>query len=277
MQAGRATFELCEFKIPVRGKWLEGLNPFRAGELALDAEFMLPSGKTMRVPAFYSEDYILRDHKGTPAKGSVGWRVRFSEPEAGSYCFKVELRVKGKLVVTKEGPEFTLRRSSSHGMIRVSRLASRYLEYDDGASFFANGQDVSWTTDVTKTIPGVKISCPDLPWDEALARWFGRMGQNGANWARVLMKPNFYLENGEPWARTLKNAWRLDQVLELARRNGISICLCFNPREATTAPVIRARWTCFGPRTRLGDACSLPTSLASSTSPPIRSAGNVLG
>ena len=229
---GRATYGLCEFKVSLRGKGLEGLNPFRAKELALDAEFMLPSGKTMRVPGFYGEDYTLRDHKGEPLDGSVGWRIRFSGPEAGAYRFKVELRVKGELVVTEEGPEFTLKKSSSHGMIRLSRLAPRYLEYEDGAGFFAIGQDVAWTTDVTKTIPGVKISCPDLPWDDAFARWFGRMGENGANWARVFMKPNFYLETGEAWAWSLENAWRLDQVLELARRNGISICLCFNPERS---------------------------------------------
>ena len=46
------------------------------------------------------------------------------------------------------------------------------------------------------------------------------------------MKPNFYLESGEPWAWSLENAWRLDQVLELARQNGINLCLCFNPERS---------------------------------------------
>jgi hypothetical protein len=245
LQAGRATFELCEFRVPVRGKGLEGLNPFRATELALDAEFTLPSGKTMRVPGFYSEDYILRDHKGVPVEGSEGWRVRFSGPEAGAYRFKVELRVKGELAATQEGPAFTLRRSRSHGMIRVSRLAPRYLEYDDGASFFAVGQDVAWTTDVTKAIPGAVIASPTLAWDEAFSRWFSQMGQNGANWARVFMKPNFYLESGEPWAWSLENAWRLDQVLELARQNGIYFCLCFNPERSDSGTCYKGAMDLF--------------------------------
>jgi hypothetical protein len=58
------------------------------------------------------------------------------------------------------------------------------------------------------------------------------MGQNGANWARVFMKPNFYMESGEPWAWSLESAWRLDQVLEMARQSGIHICLCFNPERS---------------------------------------------
>jgi hypothetical protein len=116
-------------------------------------------------------------------------------------------------------------------MIRVSRLAPRYLEYDDSTNFFAVGQNVAFTTEVGKAIPGVKMASVTLPWDEAYARWFGQMGQSGANWARVFMKPVFYLEPGEPWAWSLENAWRLDSVLELARRNSIFICLCFNPER----------------------------------------------
>ena len=232
LRAALGTFELCEFRIPLRGEGLEGLNPFRATELALDAEFRLPSGKVLRVPGFYSQDYVLRDHHGVLTEGTAGWRIRFSGSEPGAYDWKVELRVKGELVTTQQGPIFTLKKSSGHGMIRVSRQSKRYLEYEDGASFFAVGQDVCWTTDVTKAIPGVRISSAILPWDEAFVRWFRRMGQNGANWARVFMKPNFYLETGEPWAWLLESAWRLDQVLELARQNGIHICLCFNPERS---------------------------------------------
>ena len=232
LPASRNTYELCEFKVPVRGEEAVKLNPYRAAELALDAEFTLPSGKTMRVPGFYAQDFVLNDHRGTPVEGSAGWRVRFSGPEPGQYQAKVDLRVRGKFAASREIPSFTLGPSSSHGMIRVSRASPRYMEHDDGTSFFAIGQDVCWTTDTTKAIPGVTAVCPTLPWDEAFARWFGRMGQNGANWARVFMKPNFYLEAGEPWTWSLEAAWRLDQVLEFARRNGIHICLCFNPERS---------------------------------------------
>jgi hypothetical protein len=230
--SGRGTFELCEFRVPVQGEGLEKLNPYRATELALDAEFTLPSGKALRVPGFYTQDYVARDSGAIPVAGSAGWRVRFSGPEAGQYKGKVELRVRGKLVASRGLPSFTLGNSSSHGMIRVSRMSPRCLEYDDGASYFAVGQDVAWTTDVTKSIPGATVASPTLAWDKAFSRWFSRMGENGANWARVWMKPNFYMESGEPWAWWPEGAWRLDQVLELARQNGIYLCLCFNPERS---------------------------------------------
>jgi hypothetical protein len=165
--------------------------------------------------------------------------VRFSGPEAGAYKGKVELRVKGKLAATRELPPFTLASAKNHGMIRVSRTAPRYLEFEDGAGYFPIGQDVCWTTDVSKSIPGATLAVPTLPWDQAYARWFGRMGQSGANWARVFMKESFFIDSGEPWAWELEKAWRLDRVLEMARKDGIHICLCFNPERSDSG-------SCYG-------------------------------
>ena len=115
-------------------------------------------------------------------------------------------------------------------MIHIAKNAPRYLEYDDGQCYFAIGQNVCFTTDIAKTIDGSIVS-PILEWDEAYARWFGRMGENGANWARVWMKPNFYLEAGKPWDWSLENAWRFDEILETARHNGIYLCMCMNPER----------------------------------------------
>ncbi len=227
------THELVEFKMPVHGGGLEDLSPYRSVELALDAELTLPSGGKMRVPGFFTQDYTpAGDGNANPVDGTRGWRIRFSGPEPGVYRGKVELRARGKLAATRELPAITLTESANHGMIRVSRAAPRYLEFEDGASYFPVGQDVCWTTDVTKSIPGATIACPILPWDQAYERWFGRMGQSGATWARVFMKESFLIDSGEPWAWELEKAWRLDQVLEMARKNNIHICLCFNSERS---------------------------------------------
>ena len=227
-----ATYELVEFKVPVAGGMEKALSPFRAAEMAMDAEFTLPSGTIMRVPGFYAEDYMLGDSNGIKVAHSQGWRIRFSGPEAGAYRGKVEFRVKGRLAGARALPPFTLKRSNSHGTIRVSAGGPRYLEFVDGTSYFPIGQDVCWTTDVSKSIPSATVASPSLPWDVAFARWFDRMGQNGANWARVFMKPDFYMETGAPWQWDLVNAWKLDLVMEMARRNGIHVCLCFNAERS---------------------------------------------
>jgi hypothetical protein len=230
--AALTTYELVELKVPVDGAGFEKLSPYRATELALDAEITMPSGKTMRVPGFYSQDFAVKDSGAAPVDGTMGWRIRFSASEPGVYSGKVELRVRGKLAASRDLPSFTLARSANHGIIRVSRTAPRYLEFEDGASYFPVGQDVCWTTDVTKSIPGAICHAETLPWDKAYARWFGRMGESGATWARVFMKESFFIDAGEPWQWELEKAWRFDQVLEMARKNGIHICLCFNPERS---------------------------------------------
>lgn len=227
-----AANELVEFKVPLQGGGWEEVSPFRASEIAVDAEFVCPSGKRIRVPGFFTQDFVASGSAATAVQGSKGWRIRFSGPEAGSYKGSAELRVKGKLAATCALPSFTLAKSRSHGMIRVSRSAPRYLEFADGTGYFPVGQDVCWTTDVSKSIPSAKLAAPTLPWNEAYARWFGRMGESGATWARVFMKPNFYMETGEPWAWELESAWRLDRVLEEARKNDIHVCLCFNAERS---------------------------------------------
>lgn len=245
LPAGLATYELCEFKVPASGEGLEKSSPYRAAEIALDAVFTLPSGKTMCVPGFYSQDYTASDSGAMPVDGSKGWRVRFSGPEAGVYKGKVDLRVKGKLVASRELPPFTLAKSKSHGTIRVSRTAPRYLEFEDGEGYFPVGQDVCWTTDVTKSIPGAICAAETLPWDKAYARWFGRMGQSGATWARVFMKESFFIDAGEPWAWELEKAWRFDQVLDMARKNDIHICLCFNPERSDSGTAYKGSMDIF--------------------------------
>jgi hypothetical protein len=248
------THELVEFKVPVHGDELSRLNPNRASEIAMDAEITLPSGRKMRVPAFFTEDYTpTGGGNASPVAGTQGWRIRFSGAEPGAYKGKVELTLHGKPAATRELPAFTLARSENHGIIRISKTAPRYVEFEDGANHFPIGQDVCWTTDVTKSIPGAIVSSQTLPWDESWLRWFGGMGKNGANWARVFMKETFLIDAGEPWQWELEKAWRLDQVLGMARKNNIHICLCFNPERSDAGgaykggmDIFRSSNTAFG-------------------------------
>ena len=186
----------------------------------------------MRVPGFYSQDYAPADSAATPIDGTEGWRVRFAGPEPGAYKGKVELRAKGKLIATRDIPPFTLAKSPNHGVLRVSPTAPRYLEFEDGTGYFPIGQDVCWTTDVSKSIPGATLAVPSLPWNQAYERWFGRMGENRANWARVFMKESFFIDSGQPWQWELEKAWRFDRLLDIAKKDGIHICLCFNPERS---------------------------------------------
>jgi len=86
-------------------------RPFDPNAVALDATVTLPSGKSMRVPGFWFQDYkrSVKDPKAEGAArvevleavGKPEWRVRFSSAEIGAHRVVLEL---------KEGPR--VRRSA---------------------------------------------------------------------------------------------------------------------------------------------------------------------
>jgi hypothetical protein len=221
-----AAYEKIELTIDISG---QVDAPFRSSRFAVDAAFTTPTGAVMRVPAFFD---------------GTRWLVRFAGPEPGDYKSEIALTINGRETQRMDGPVFTLG-SGGQGFVRRSKL-SRYFEFDDGSAYLPVGQNVAFTSRVSRSIPVwpghdrfVPAQAPELPWDEAYARWFGRMGAAGANWARIWMSgPDFDLLDGGPWEFNTEHAKRLDQVFELAQLNGIRICLCgdhfravFHPEE----------------------------------------------
>jgi uncharacterized protein DUF4038/uncharacterized protein DUF5060 len=107
-------------------------DPFN--DVILDAVFTDPSGKKLRVPAFWA--------------GGSTWKVRYSSPVLGKHSFRTESSVPadkglhgvtGKVQVkpyTKNNPALI------HGPLRVS-ASHRYLEGSDGTPFFWMG-DTWW-------------------------------------------------------------------------------------------------------------------------------------
>lgn len=217
--------EEIPFKLRGTGK----LNPYRQSELAADAVVTLPSGKIKRVPAFYD--------------GTNGWKVRFYARESGKCSSTIEVRVKGK-AKSFDGPDFQISHADEEGMVRISKRSAHYMERENGRSFFLVGQNVCFTSDVAYDIPCNKMSSEKLPWDVAYRKWFGQMGKNGANWARIWMRPNFTLEAGETWDWSLENARKVDTLMKLAKSNGLCLDLCFNAERSDTG---RAMGGCFPP------------------------------
>src|ERR1035437_6937555 len=81
-----------EFRFDLTGTFT---TPFDADEIAVDALFRLPSGKSITVPAFFYQ----RHEKTSGPEGRPGtevlkpvaapeWRVRFMPTEAGAYTVR---------------------------------------------------------------------------------------------------------------------------------------------------------------------------------------------
>ncbi len=126
-------------------------NPFNPNEIALDADVTTPSGRTLRVPGFWFQDY-KRGLKNPDAKdaerietleavGAPGWRLRFSSGETGVHKVVLELRTPAGVrksaelrVDVKAGPR--------RGPIRVSPRNKMYLEDSGGKPYFPIGQNL---------------------------------------------------------------------------------------------------------------------------------------
>jgi hypothetical protein len=216
-------YELIEFRLNLQATYR---NAFDAEEIAVDAEFRTPSGDTVRVPGFYYREYTRRleggDERITPS-GEPHWRIRFAPTEVGTYHTVVIVRDRTGKTVRSQPLRFGCMASSNAGFIRVSSQDRRYFVFDNGQPYLAIGANVCWGG-----------SRGTFDYDD----WLPRYAQAGCNYFRLWLSPSwvtFALERtGEPRDRygigkiDLVNAWRLDYVLNLARKLGMYAMLCFD-------------------------------------------------
>ncbi|MDD4891112.1 MAG: hypothetical protein PHU85_14415 [Phycisphaerae bacterium] len=240
---------MIEFAVDVAGP---PQSPGRSSLMAVDLEVRTPAGELLCVPA-----YCDAPPGGQPA----GWRVRFAGAQPGTYTSTLVLTLRGQRADSIPGPTFSIEQQAGQGYIRRA-AASRYLQFDDGAAYLPIGQNVCFTSAKARTIPVypdhdryVPSRAPDLAWDEAYSRWFSRMAECGANWARLWMgSPDFDLLDGQPWVFNAEHGRRLDRLFELADTHGIHICLCLDyfrtiaeaPEAISTAHFFSARDRAWG-------------------------------
>ena len=206
-------YEKLEATFSVSGTWT---NPFAPDQVSVDAVFTSPSGKKIRTPGFFYQDYSRSLRDGAEWLQRVGdpvWKVRFAPVEIGDYRW--ELLVKnGAQSLIRPGPRFRSVPSDSRGFVRVAPSAG-YLETDRGDFWFGIGENVCWAG-------------PKGTYD--YDRWYGDLAEQGANYSRLWTEPFtcFTLEQYNPLrpdagiGKYLQDdAWRLDYVTSLAERDGI--------------------------------------------------------
>lgn len=222
-----AVYETVELAIDLTAKYD---NPFDPDDIVVDADVATPDGRSLRVPGFYAEPMKLTTVDGTERVEKTGdkggFRVRFAPTVAGAHQIQVLLKDRNgtarseKVVVEAVAGD-------SNGFIRVAPKSPRYFAFDSGKSYFAVGENVCWSG-----------------WRTPIAEysaWFAKLGEAGGNWARLWLANN---EKGLEWSApptekqgtgtyeglgryAQDNAWRLDQVVRLARENGVYLMFCF--------------------------------------------------
>jgi len=192
--AGVGKYEKVEFNLRLDAAYQ---NPFDPGEVDLVVLLTTPSGGRIVVPAFACQDYQREklDRGPKPVdwiypQGAWCWKARFAPLEIGTH--QAVARLKDRRGTFQSKPvQFESRASTSRGFLRVSASDPRFLEFSEGQSFFAIGQNLAFIG---------PSQYANLAKAEEM---FARLSENGANFLRIWTCC-------EDWAMALearKSAW----------------------------------------------------------------------
>ena len=116
-------YEKFELRIDLKADYK---NPFDPDQIDLSAEFTSPSGKKQNIWGFYN-----------PTSWASLWMVRFSPTEKGTWRYVVKV-TDSQGTAQSRARTFEAEDSSHHGFIKIAPN-QRYLQYDDGATFYGVG------------------------------------------------------------------------------------------------------------------------------------------
>ena len=193
-------------------------NNFDPDQIAVDATFTSPSGRTLTVPAFWYQDFTGSLEQGAESVSALGaprWLLRYTPAEPGQFRLVLRWRLAGKLAPDAVDSTFTVVPGPSPGRTGWVRVGPdhRYFETSDGRPLRFIGANVCW---------------PEEGGTRDYARWFGRMAAAGENYARLWLCPWWAGIEHKPGTLnrySLADAWRLDRVFDLADENGIYVLL----------------------------------------------------
>jgi hypothetical protein len=192
-------------------------NPFDPAEIDVRAAFVDPSGAHHETIAFWYQDYdreLVDGRERLTPKGEPSFRVRFTPTEPGRWRWRWVIRTDaGGHTDAQPWQELDVTGARDHGFLRVSEHDPRALAFDDGASYFAVGENTGWY---------------DERGTYAYDDWFGALAEQGANFGRVWMASwAFGIEWDDTglgdYTKRLDRAWQLDRVLEEAARRDIYV------------------------------------------------------
>ena len=214
-------------------------NPFDPEVVDVTGCFTGPDGKVVRVPGFFYQAYLRtmdrRAEKLVPM-GRSQWKIRFAPRQAGEYQYYVEVD-DGERIRSDTGRFRCVEAADSAGgrkagFVRISSTDPNYFEFDNGEFYYPIGHNVASVHDARAT--SLAVNVPASEGTYAYDRYLSRMAESGENLARVWMAPwSFEIE----WTKAydvhyqglgrynLQNAWRLDHVVEEARKKGIYLML----------------------------------------------------
>jgi len=210
-------------------------NPFDPEEIDIEGIFIDPDNNIFTMPGFYYQEYERFLENGEEILTPVGypyWKIRFTPEKTGRYKFYVRIREYDKETTTDINYFIVEPVETKNKFIKVSNIDNRYFSYKSGDFFYPVGFNIRSPTDERYS----RLMNQKVPPDEGTFYYekiFKKMKENGLNFTEVWMCPWFaaleWKEN-RPGYRgvgyyNLRNAWKMDKIIEFAEINDIYIQL----------------------------------------------------
>jgi len=252
-----ALYGLVEFTLDLSGSYT---NPFDPEQIEVLGRFTSPSGREIAAPAFYYQNFSRTEEKTAEQlkkEGKPVWKIRFTPLETGAYTCYVEVRNKGKTVKLDAG-KFNVSPSGEAGFIRVDKNSLYYMKFDSGKPYFAVGESIAW----------VKRHRRTYDYDY----YFTKLAENDCNYSRLwIVEWNIPLEwmphentNGTVHGLgkySMDNSWRLDYILDLAKKKGIYLLITLDTYGSIMAEKgywREERWSLNPYNVKNGGPCATP-------------------
>ncbi|MBM3493999.1 MAG: DUF5060 domain-containing protein [Armatimonadetes bacterium] len=218
-------YETVEVLADIAGKYD---NPFDPDQIAVDADVTAPGGRNLRVPGFFGVPMRV-ERTGSSERlrtaGKAGFRIRYTPRVAGVHRIVVTARDRSGVVRAKP-VEISVTSRKASGFIGVNKARPAYFADETGKPFIAIGENLCWANSPTPLA--------------TYAFWLKGLGKSGANWVRLWLA---YNEKGLEWSAApspkpgtgtyaglgryaLDNAWRLDEIVRMAEKNGVRLMFC---------------------------------------------------
>jgi len=205
-------------------------NKYDSDIIKIDGYFTSPSGKVYVQPGFWYQNYVrtgANDNEILTASGLPLWKIRFAPTEIGEWSYTI-VAIDANWIKTSLTYQFNAQESRNPGFIRVSQQDNRYFAYENGTVFYGNMLDLCWHESAG---PHRQTYSYDY--------WISEMKVHKANFFRIW---NYNMVNGVQegdWIWHIqdsqaganydqKDSWRMDYVVEQARKNNIYIMLTFD-------------------------------------------------
>jgi len=213
-------------------------NPFDPDCIAIDGYFISPSGKEIRVPGFFYQDFYFaglgaKGQDNLKPQGIPQWKIRFSPCEQGVYKFHIVASIdKGSEIISTQQMIFKAIPSRNHGFIQTSKKDNRYFEFDDGTFFYPIGHNIRSLSDNRYSqITGKPLAAQTgtVNFDT----WLSDMEANKENffetwmsawWLAIEWKKGYEFYEGL-LRYNMRNAWKIDWILEKSEKRNIFIQL----------------------------------------------------